>query len=41
MDGADLMAVLEQRIALPDLLRRKKRAAVQTGNIYLKVSEIL
>ena len=41
MDGMDLMAVSEQRIPLPDLLRRKKRAAVQTGNIYLKVSEIL
>lgn len=41
MDGADLMAVLEQRISLPDILRRKKRAAVQTGNVFFKISEIL
>lgn len=41
VDGMDLMAVLENRIDLPSLLKRKKREASQTGNIYLKVSEIL
>jgi hypothetical protein len=41
MDGADLMAVLERRIDLVQLLYRKRRAASQTGNIYLKVQEIL
>ena len=41
MDGADLMAVLETRIDLKELLLRKRRHASQTGNIYLKISEIL
>jgi vacuolar-type H+-ATPase subunit I/STV1 len=41
MDGADLMAVLEGRIDLIQLLTRKRRAAAQTGNIYLKIHEIL
>ena len=41
MDGQDLMAVLEGRIDLVQLLLRKRRAAAQTGNIYLKVQEIL
>lgn len=41
MDGADLMAVLDGRISLPDLLRRKRRHASQTGNIFLTVAEIL
>lgn len=41
MDGADLMAVLEGRIDLVQLLLRKRRAASQTGNIYLRVHEIL
>ena len=41
MDGSDLMAVLEGRFDLKDLLLRKRRKAAQTGNIYLKVSEIL
>ena len=34
MDGSDLMAVLEERIDLIELLYRKKRFASQTGNIY-------
>lgn len=33
MDGADLMAVLEERIDFVSLLLRKKRHASQTGNI--------
>lgn len=41
MDGADLMAVLEGRIDLVTLLLRKRRHASQTGNIYLKVHELL
>jgi hypothetical protein len=35
MDGADLMAVLEERIDFGSLLLRKKRHASQTGSIYL------
>lgn len=41
MDGSDLMAVLEGRIDLVQLLVRKRREASQTGNIYLKIHEIL
>lgn len=41
MTGEDLNAVLEDRIGLPDLLRRKRRYGVQTGEMLLKVSEIL
>lgn len=40
MDGADLMAVLEERIDFVSLLLRKKRHASQTGNIYLRIHEI-
>jgi hypothetical protein len=35
MDGADLMAVLEERIDFVSLLLRKKRHAAQTGEIYI------
>jgi len=41
MDGSDLMAVLEGRIDLFQLLSRKRRHASRTGNIYLKIHEIL
>jgi len=41
MDGSDLMAVLEGRIDLIELLYRKKRFASQTGNIYLRIHEIM
>lgn len=41
MDGADLMAVLEGRIDLVTLLLRKRRHASQTGDIYLKIHELL
>lgn len=34
MDGSDIIAILEERISLPNLLKREKRAAAQTGNIY-------
>lgn len=40
MDGADLIAVLEERIDFVSLLLRKKRHAAHTGNIYLKIHEI-
>ena len=41
VDGADLMAVMEGRIDFVSLLMRKKQHAARTGNIYLKVHEIL
>lgn len=41
MDGADLMAVLEERIDFVSLLLRKKRHASQTGSIYMPVHQIL
>lgn len=41
MDGSDLMAVLEGRIDLVQLLLRKRRHAAQTGRIYLRIHEIL
>jgi hypothetical protein len=41
LDGADLMGVLEERIDFVTLLLRKKRHAAQTGNIYLRLHEIL
>lgn len=41
MDGSDLMSVLEGRIDLVQLLLRKRRRASETGNIYLKIHEIL
>lgn len=41
MDGSDLMAVLEGRIDLVQLLLRKRRQAAQTGKIYLRIHEIL
>jgi hypothetical protein len=40
MDGEDLMAVLENRIDLKDLLFRKRRHASDCGDIYLKFREI-
>ncbi len=40
LDGADLMLVLEQRVRLDDLLRRKKRHANETGQCYLPASKI-
>ena len=41
MDGSDLMAVLEGRIDLMQLLLRKRREASRTGNVYLRIHEIL
>ncbi len=41
VDGSDIMAVLEGRIDLLQLLLRKRRHASETGNIYLKIHEVL
>jgi hypothetical protein len=40
MDGEDLMAVLENRIDLKDLLFRKRRHASDSGDIFLKYREM-
>jgi hypothetical protein len=34
MDGSDLMAILENRISLKDMLFRKRRHATEKGEIY-------
>lgn len=39
MDGADLVAVLEERIDFVGMLMRKKRHAAQTGNIFLPYTD--
>lgn len=41
MDGMDLMAVLEGRVEFPELIKRKKQHASRTGQIMLKVADIL
>ena len=41
MDGAHLMAVLEERIDFTSLLIRLRRHASQTGDIYLPIHRIL
>jgi hypothetical protein len=41
MDGADLYAVLEERIDLRELLRRKRRETSMTGRIYVTAADIL
>jgi hypothetical protein len=41
MDGADLLCVLEQRVRLDDLLRRKKRHANETGSCFFPAQEML
>lgn len=41
MDGADLYAVLDDRMDLRELLRRKRRHAAMTGDIRLTAAEIL
>ena len=40
MDGADLMAVLEERVDFVSLIVRKKRHASQTGEIYLPAHKL-
>lgn len=41
MDGGDVTTVLEGRLDLRELLRRKIRHAAQTGNIFLQAKDIL
>lgn len=41
MDGADLYAVLEERIDLRELLGRKRRETSMTGRVLLTAAEIL
>jgi hypothetical protein len=41
MTGEDLMAVLEGRIDFVSLLLRKKQHAARTGNILLRIHEIV
>ncbi|MBT8226374.1 MAG: hypothetical protein HKP61_04215 [Dactylosporangium sp.] len=41
MDGQDFMAVLDDRIRLDDLLRRKKRHANETGHCYFPATNML
>ena len=40
MDGSDLMVILEGRVSLPDLLLRKRRKAIETGNIYISYQNL-
>jgi hypothetical protein len=41
MDGSDLMAALERRVDLVDMLHRKRRHASQTGEIFLRMMDVL
>jgi len=41
MDGSDLNAVIEGRISLPDLLRRKRQHAARTGDIFISAYALL
>src|SRR5690606_32173539 len=41
MDGSDIMAVLDGRIELPELLKRKRRHAAQTGEIYIRYQDMI
>ncbi len=40
MDGVDLIAVLDARVTLPDLLYQKRRKAIETGNIYINYNNL-
>jgi hypothetical protein len=40
MEGADLLAVLEERVRLDDLLRRKKRHMNETGSCYFPAGQM-
>jgi hypothetical protein len=40
-DGEDLNAVIERRIDLKELIRRKRTHAAHTGNIYFRVRDLL
>ena len=40
MDGSDIVAILEGRVSLPDLLYKKRRKATETGNIYVRYIDL-
>ncbi|MBI9068748.1 MAG: hypothetical protein JEZ09_15745 [Salinivirgaceae bacterium] len=40
MDGADINAIIENRVSLPDLLYKKRRKATESGNIYVRFHEL-
>lgn len=40
MDSTDLVAVLDGRVTLTDLLYKKRRKAAETGNIYINYSSL-
>jgi hypothetical protein len=41
MEGADLNAVIDGRIALPDVLRRKRQHAARTGEVFIGAYTLL
>ena len=41
VDGGDILAVLDERIDLRDLLRRKLRHAAMTGEIFIPVTKVI
>lgn len=41
MDATDLLAILDNRITLSDLLFKKRRKASETGNIYINFNSLL
>lgn len=41
MDGSDLNAVVEGRIGLPELLRRKRQHGSRTGDVYIRAYDLL
>jgi hypothetical protein len=41
MDGMDIMAVLEERVRLDDMLKRKKRHANETGECHFPATRML
>src|SRR5690606_16562672 len=40
MDGADINAVIDNRVSLTDLLYKKRRRANETGRIYVNFYEL-
>lgn len=40
MDGMDLIAILDDRVSLPDLLYKKRRKANETGKIYIPYNQL-
>ncbi|EDK72850.1 hypothetical protein TM7_0672 [candidate division TM7 genomosp. GTL1] len=41
LDGADLMIALDDRIAFPQLLLRKKQHAARTGETFIDAATII